>query len=97
VRQDGEEADDDTWATAPTNYSGLLQKTCGIAGAASANVSVAMASRQLNGNSEDPGTWTLAQTLIVHFGTVVIHPAPPSLAPPPPNATEFYRRVHVRL
>lgn len=74
-RQAGEEADDDTWVTAtPTNYGNLIQVTSGIAGAASTNCSAAAADRQVTTATEDPGTFTTAQSLVYHALTVAIHP-----------------------
>lgn len=69
----GEEADDDTWVTAaPTNYTGLLQKACGVAGTNLAGM-VATASRQVTTATEDPATFTCA-TGAWRAQTVVIHP-----------------------
>lgn len=57
-----EELDDDTWVTTtPANYTNLLQKTSGTGGAASSNVVLATAERQLNASSEDPGAFVFAQ------------------------------------
>lgn len=71
----GEEADDDTWATAaPTNYTPTtpLQKACGTAGTNLGGM-IAAATRQLNtGSAENPGTFTCAtggwraQTIMIH-------------------------------
>lgn len=74
--QVGEEADDDTWVTGtPTNYGTLLQKTSDIAGATSANCSIASAIRsQLNAASEDAGAFTTAQSLAWKAYTIAIHP-----------------------
>jgi hypothetical protein len=76
--RDGEEADDDTWTTAaPTSYTNLLQKACGIAGTNLAGM-IASAERQVTTATEDPATFTVAtggwraQTIVVH----------PSSAPP---------------
>jgi hypothetical protein len=87
-----EEADDDTWVnTAPTNYTNLLQKACGIAGT-NLNGMIGSAERELTtGSAEDPGTfgkdvstgWR-AQTVIVHpeataaGASLIWQPAPPS-------------------
>jgi hypothetical protein len=87
--RDGEEADDDTWATAaPTNYTPTtpLQKACGVAGTNLGGM-VAAASRQLTAASDDPGTFTAAtgnwraQTIAVHPATVV--PRIPDIAMAP--------------
>lgn len=80
--RDGEEADDDTWTTAaPSGFSNLLQKACGIAGTNLGGM-VASAEQQLNASSLDPGTFTCAtggwraQTIAVH---------PPAAAPQAPD------------
>ena len=84
MRQAGEEADDDTWCnSAPTNYSGLIQKTSGTGGAAASNTSLAAAYRQLTASSEDPGTFNVDQSLDWHTYTVAIHPAAPATFPAP--------------
>lgn len=75
-RQAGEEADDDTWCnSAPTNYTNLIQVTSGIAGVASTNCSAAGAERQITTATEDPGTFSVDQSLVYHALTVAIHPA----------------------
>jgi hypothetical protein len=80
----GEEADDDTWATAsPTNFTPNppLQKACGIAGSNLGGI-VAAASFGSNAASMNPATFTIAtgawraQTIAVHPASVV-----PSLPP----------------
>lgn len=74
-RQEGEEADDDTWCnSAPTNYTNLLQKTCGTAGSAAANCSIASAERQVTTATEDPGTFSVDQSLAWTALTIAIHP-----------------------
>lgn len=71
----GEEADDDTWATsAPTNYSNLLQKACGVAGTNLGGI-IASAERTNNAASEDAGAFTIA-TGSWRAYTLAIHPAP---------------------
>jgi len=75
VLQTGEEADDDTWATAaPTNYTSLLQKTTDVAGLAGTNASLATAQRANTVSTEDPGTFTCAQSLIYAAATIAVHP-----------------------
>lgn len=81
LAQAGEEADDDTWCTAgPTNYLPATprQVTSGTGGAASSNASLAEANRQLNAASEDPGTFTAAQSLSTIGATIAVHPAGPT-------------------
>lgn len=74
--QEGEEADDDTWVTGtPSGYSNLLQKTCGTAGSAAANVQLASAQKQATASSEDAGAFTTAQSLDWAAITLAIHPA----------------------
>ena len=76
-RQNGEEADDDTWCTAaPGSYTNLTQTTSGTAGVASTNGSIGTAERQNTTASENPGTFTVAQSLAWRAYTVAIHPAP---------------------
>jgi hypothetical protein len=71
----GEEADDDTWVTAaPTNFTGLLQKACGVAGTNLGGM-VATATQQANAASLDPATFTCA-TGGWRAHTVVVHPDP---------------------
>lgn len=77
--RDGEEADDDTWVTAaPTGFSNLLQKACGVAGTNLGGM-VATAEQQLNASSLDPATFTCA-TGGWRAQTIAIHPGS---APPP--------------
>jgi hypothetical protein len=80
----GEEADDDTWATAsPTNFTPNppLQKACGVPGTNLGGI-VAAASFGSNAASMNPATFTIAtgawrsQTIAVHPSSVV-----PSLPP----------------
>jgi hypothetical protein len=76
----GEEADDDTWATAsPTNFlpDPPLQKACGIAGTNLGGI-VATASFGSNAASMDPTTFTIA-TGAWRAQTIAVHP---SLVPP---------------
>lgn len=72
----GEQADDGTYCTAfPTNYgSNHLQKTCGTAGTNLGGM-VACASRNLNGTSDDPGTFTVSENDAWRAQTVVVHPS----------------------
>lgn len=85
----GEEADDDTWVTGtPTNYSGLLQKACGVAGTNLGGL-IGAASRQLNAASEDAGAFTIAVSATWRAYTVAVHPVvevPPVVAIMPPMA-----------
>lgn len=78
-----EEADDDTWVTsAPAGYTGLLQKTAGIAGTNLGGL-VASAHRTANAASEDAGAFGTAASLSWRAHTMAVHPssAPPA-APP---------------
>jgi hypothetical protein len=78
--RDGEEADDDTWATAsPTNFlpNPPLQKACGVAGTNLGGI-VATASFGSNAASMDPATFTIA-TGAWRAQTIAVHP----LARPP--------------
>lgn len=75
----GEEADDDTWVTsAPSTFTGLLQKACGVAGTNLAGM-VATAQLASNAASLNPGTFTIAtgawraQTVAVHPRSAVTH------------------------
>jgi len=68
----GEEADDDTWVTAaPSGFTNLLQKACGIAGTNLGGM-VATAELQSTTATSDPATFTCAtggwraQTIVVH-------------------------------
>lgn len=73
--QIGEEADDDTWVTGtPANYGNLSQKTSGTAGATTTNCQVGAAYRTASVSSEDPGTFTTAQSLAWRAYTVAVHP-----------------------
>lgn len=71
------QTDNDDWATAPTNYTGLRMKSS-VGGTGSSNASLMAAHRELNASSEDPGTFTLtvtsggfwsAGTIAIHHGT----------------------------
>jgi hypothetical protein len=73
--RDGEEADDDTWATAsPTNFlpNPPLQKACGIAGTNLGGI-VATASFASNASSMNPATFTIA-TGAWRAQTIAVHP-----------------------
>jgi len=88
---DGEEADDDTWGnTSPTNYtpSPPRQKTSDIAGAASTNVSLETAERQLNAASENPGTFNNDVAHTYHSATIAIHPPGAPVTPVRVTASE---------
>jgi hypothetical protein len=70
----GEEADDDTWVTAaPTSFTNLLQKACGIGGSNLAGC-VASAEFQTTTATLNPATFTCA-TGAWRAQTIVIHPA----------------------
>jgi len=72
----GEEDDDDTWCnSAPTNFTGLLQKTAGTAGT-NIGVENATATRQFNGTSQDPGTFGVDVSFAWRAYTMAVHPAP---------------------
>lgn len=80
----GEEADDDTWVTAaPSGYSNLLQKACGVAGTNLGGM-VAAAERAANTASENPLTFTAAtgswraQTIAIHPAAAANHTATPA-------------------
>ena len=77
-RQNGEEADDDTWCSAapssPGTFTDLLQKTSGTVSTASTNGSVASAEYTSNASSMDPGAFTVAQSLAWRAYTVAVHP-----------------------
>lgn len=79
----GEQADDGTYCTAfPTDYStNQLEKTCGVAGTNLGGM-IAAATRQANGSSEDPGTFTVSENNTWRAQTVAIHPAPVQPVPP---------------
>lgn len=82
----GEEADDDTWATAsPANYlpDPPLQKACGTVGTNLGGM-IAAASRQVTAASDDPGTFTIA-TGAWRAQTIAVHPLPPTPPNPPPE------------
>jgi hypothetical protein len=84
----GEEADDDTWATAapatPSAFGSLLQKACGIAGSNLGGI-VATAHLASNAASMNPGTFTIA-TGAWRAQTIAVHPssAPPAVLARPP-------------
>lgn len=77
-RQNGEEADDDTWCTAapstPGTFTNLVQVTTGTAGAATGHGSVAAAEYQANTTSVDAGAFTVAQSLAWRAYTIAIYP-----------------------
>jgi hypothetical protein len=84
----GEEADDDTWATAsPTNFTPNppLQKACGIAGSNLGGI-VAAASFGSNAASMNPATFTIA-TGAWRAQTIAIHPSSAPTVVPPPHPT----------
>jgi hypothetical protein len=73
----GEDADDDTWATAsPTDYTPdpPRQKTAGTAGANLGGI-ITAAERQLTtGSAEDPGVFTIDNSRAWRTQTVMVHP-----------------------
>lgn len=77
-RQNGEEADDDTWCTAapstPGTFTNLLQVTSGTASTANTNGSVASAEYTANATSVDAGAFTTAQSLAWRAYTIAIYP-----------------------
>ena len=77
-RQNGEEADDDTWCTAgptsPDTFTNLLQKTSGTVSTASTNGSIASAEYTSYATSMDPGAFAVAQSLAWRAYTVAVHP-----------------------
>ncbi len=82
-RQNGEEANDDTWCnTGPTNYTNLTATTAGIAGGANLNGSVCSAEFQATVSTEDPGTFNVDQSLAWRAYTVAVHPGPPPTCQP---------------
>jgi hypothetical protein len=75
--QNGEEADDDTWATAsPTGYTPNppYQKTGGVAGTNLGGI-IAACAKAATATSEDPGTFTKDGTNTWRAQTIAIHPA----------------------
>ncbi len=73
----GEQADDDTLVTtAPTNYGGTLEKTCGVAGTNLGGM-LGSAHRTNNAASEDAGSWTAIDNAAWRAMTMAIHPLPP--------------------
>lgn len=79
-RQNGEEADDDTWCTAapstPGTFSNRIQTTSGTAGTAATNGSIASAEYAAETATVDPGAFTVAQSLAWRAYTVAIYPSP---------------------
>jgi hypothetical protein len=73
----GEQADDGTYCTGfPTNYNdNQLEKTCGVAGTNLGGM-IAAATRQANGSSENPGTFTVSENNTWRAQTIAVHPAP---------------------
>lgn len=70
----GEEADDDTWCSAaPSTFTGLTQKACGVAGTNLAGI-VASATLASTTATSNPGTFTCV-TGAWRAQTIVIHPA----------------------
>ena len=77
-RQNGEEADDDTWVTAvpttPGTFTNLLQKTSGTVSTATTNGSIASAEYTSYASSMDPGAFNTDQSLAWRAYTVAVHP-----------------------
>jgi hypothetical protein len=73
----GEQADDDTLVTGyPANYThSQNQKTCGVAGTNLGGM-IGAATRQANGSTEDPGTFTTVDNAAWRAQTIAIHPDP---------------------
>lgn len=89
IVQDGEELDDDTWAnTPPTSYtpSPPRQISTGTGAAATTNVSLCTAERQLNAASDDPGTFNCDVSHTYVGATIAVHPVTP---PPPAGIRRF--------
>lgn len=86
--QTGEEDDDDTWATAPIGYGNLTQCSSGTDSFPASNCQVAAAEREWNAASEDPGVFTLTQSLFWEAVTIAIHPGTggPPVDPPAGDA-----------
>jgi len=73
----GEEADDDTWVTsAPSGFTGLLQKACGTAGTNLGGM-ISTAHLQETTATANPGTFTCA-TGAWRAQTIVVHPVVPT-------------------
>jgi hypothetical protein len=72
--QVGEQADDDSYATAtPTNFTNPLEKTCGVAGTNLGGL-IASAEQQLNAASLDAAAWTTSESGAWRAFTVAVHP-----------------------
>jgi len=63
----------ETISAYPTNYTGNNTRSAGPSGIASG--SVAVASRELNAASDDPGTFTWSGSVDKNATTVAVHPA----------------------
>lgn len=86
---DQEYADDDSYATAPTNYTNVLVKTSGTAGAASSNCIIASARRANAAVSEDPGDFGTSEVWTARAYTVAIVPSSPSVTPTVQSTSEY--------
>lgn len=58
----------------PTNYSDPIGADTGTVGGANGNCRVAIAERELNAASEDPGVWTISASKPWAAFTIAIHP-----------------------
>lgn len=86
---DQEYADDDSYATAPVNYTDILQKTSGTGGAPSANCLIASARRANAASSEDPGDFGTSEVWTARAYTVGIVPSSPSVTPTVQSTSEY--------
>lgn len=82
-----EYADDDSYATAPTNYTNMIQKTTGTAG--TTNCLVGSARRANAAASEDPGDFGTAEVWTARSYTVAIAPSSPGTTPTVAATAEY--------
>lgn len=82
-------------ATIPANYGGSVGCHTATAGAVGINGGVAIATRDLNAASEDPGTWTTSVAVATGWTawTFAVHPVPPVVENPPPLIVMAPRRA----
>lgn len=59
----------------PTNYSGVVAADTGTGGAVTSNCRATMAVRQVNTDSEDPGSWTISSADDWAAVAMAFHPA----------------------
>lgn len=91
----GEEADDDTWSdTPPTNYSPSppLQKACGTVGT-NLGGKIALAYRNVNAASEDPGTFAQDVSTAWRAQTIAVHPPAAAAATVIPDVVTARRQI----